>query len=305
MRLLSAGFIVCVLLMSCKKSNPDPSIDGDPGSVTATINGKEWRSKFHSAIYYKNWHQLSIEASDHLTYHYYCGINLDSAHVLRNYLLENHGDNASAVTDFSNFGIPDKTSCNLMEAGGFFNLTKLDTVNKVISGTTSFVAFSRDRTHKLELTSGVITDIPLTIESSAFDGNYAECTVSGVKTATWHSKDISTTGGCTVTENNVTARVLRISLSDLLGSRQLLITLPLSKATGNYPIYAYSGCNADVITAEYTCSEVYNVLSGTLNLLSHDTAAKTLHAKFNLSVKGGTFPETIQISNGEMFIRYN
>lgn len=306
--LLSILFGLLLCGSSCKKDDEKPRGEVDPGDFNATIDGTAWKPAKHKAVYYPKWHQLYVSASDY-TYTFTAGINIDSTTALKNYLLESHGDNEVELkTDTEQYN----SDQNKADAGGHFSLTKFDTSAKLVSGGFQVVCYAADKTKKV-IVSSTLTDLPLVIDTSGYNGSSAQCTVTGATTTEWRSKDFFAKVTCLT---NGVDKTLELHISSILGSgapnrRYLLLMIPLNNQTGIFPVYPdlppYSYyCGSGQVLSRYNVNnynDSYYTTSGSLNITGMDTAHKKLNANFDITFRDTTSrQETIRITNGRFNI---
>lgn len=309
MRIKKLSWLILLLpafFNSCNKDDETPPAEPpDSGVFTGILDGVSWHPPKHKAIYYPRWQELYIIVTDDASSSTLnAGINLDSSAVLKKYMLEPNGSNVANIsTNTDDFN----TDYNVADAGGSFELTKLDTVQKLVSGNLQFraYAYAGNNVDKRELSSSIITDIPLTITQEEYDGSYARCTVNGVKTTDWYTKEFESRINC-ISDGKKSLNIQIFSV--IKGHRTLKLQIPLVNGAGSYAIYPnippYSYCGSAYITSVYNLNNnTYFPTSGTINISAIDPGAKTLTASFNLTVKdtSGT-QEIIQITNGEFHV---
>ena len=302
---LSLTLIIC----GCSKDDVDPG-EVDPGKLVATINGSKWAPTKHEAIYYPKWRQILIIASD-ANHKLTVGINIDSVNIFKSYTLESNGDNGASLQTGQTYYSSDQ---NMIDAGGNFVLTKLDTAKKQLSGSLQFVAYPPSRTDKLIFTSSEITDIPIKIDTVDYDGSYVTCTVNGVKATNWRSIDVWGRIDCIA---GGTRKRLQLNIASLLNpgppnGRYIVMKIPLDNGVGTHIIYPDSPpdfyCGTTKITSRYNLGDSdngYYAISGTITISKIDTVLKKMNASFSINFKDtSSRQETIQITNGILNLNY-
>jgi hypothetical protein len=308
---ISISFIVLsltLIICGCSKDDVDPG-EIDPGKLIATINGSKWAPPKHKAIYYPKWRQILIIASD-ANHTLIAGIHIDSVNVFKNYTLEPNGDNGASIRIGQTRYSSDQ---NVIDAGGNFVLTKLDTAKKQLSGSLQFIAYPPSRADKIVFASSEITDIPIEIDTVDYDGSYVTCTVNGVKTTNWRSIDLWGKITCIAGASN---KRLELHISSLIGGypdgRYIVIRIPLHNGVGTHVVYPDSPpdfyCGTPKITSRYNLGHYdnsYYAISGTFNISKIDTALRKINASFSINFKDtSSRQETIQITNGILNLNY-
>lgn len=297
--LLAALFIN----LRCKKG--EVIITKPPGTFTATIDGANWEPEQYEAIYFSRLGKLHISALGN-NRQFLGGVQLDNLSPLKNYVLESQGNHAAEVY---RDGEPYHSDENVAGAGGNFQLVKLDTVQKKVSAVINFTAFGYDRVKKLVFATKTIEDISLKIDTTSYDGSFASCTVAGVNTVNWQTKDVW--GAITCISNGVD-RTMKVELPSAIGGfanrRYLQFFVPLNLRAGTYPLqpdYApYFYCGRLDVTCRYSLNNynnAYYATAGSFTINSIDTARRTLTASFQVTVRDTSARrETIQITNGQL-----
>jgi hypothetical protein len=266
----------------------------EKGDFEMTIDGKPWAPKSFTAVWYSNYNDLYIVAHDAFG-RFNLGVNLDSNNTLKTYLLEANSSNSASLAQSGPFSSDNNTA----DIGGKFSLQSFDKAAKQVSCSFQFNAFSDDNKTKSVISASLV-NLPLTIDSSRDEGNSMECTVKGVNTGTWRSREWLAFPQC--------GNSLEIRFQSLGGYRYLYFRIPFSKGTGTYsvlPAYLpYSLCNSDSIISSYVANSYANPyfpVSGTITITKMDAAAKKLEADFNLICKDASNPQqTVQLTNGKL-----
>lgn len=294
-------FSLVVLLMSRCRKDQKPSAQQD--YFTLTINGSARLPSTYSAIYFSDWHQLFIKASND-SYNLDVGINTDSVSLLRHYLLQGNGDNEAILKEGNETYY---SSLDEAEIGGSFELIKFDTINKRISGRLNFIAYSSDKSGKKVISSGVLQDVAYSVPRYAYNGNSAECTIQGKKTTEWHSKDIFTQYVCDWGNAKST---LELDICSIIGyypnHRYIGFKIPLELLNvGIFQVYPQllptHDCQDRRVTTFYNLGNYfYTPVSGTLHITYVNTALKKLMAEFDIVYKDPVTQNTIHIENGKL-----
>lgn len=308
---LSTPLLLLALLLhivsGCKKGE-SATITKSPGTFTAAFNGTNWEPVQYDATYFPKLQRLYITAE--YRNQLLAGVQLDSLSPLRNYALESQGSQAAA--EFVLDGVPYNSDQNVADAGGTFQLLKLDTVANKVSAVINFTGYSPER-KRLVFASKTIADIELKRDTTSSEKNEANCTLSGVTTNNWKTAEVWGTVDCV---SDYVHKTLRVEMPSVIGGfparRHLLFHLPLDLKPGTYPVrpdlppYFYCG-NLDV-TCRYILNDynnAYYATSGSFTINSIDTAARKLTASFQVAVRDTSARrETIQISNGQLKLNY-
>jgi len=302
-------FIIVTGFLSCGKHPDTAATPQNSQKFTAIINGSKWTPGYCNATYNVKRHQLYLYASDSLgQYHLEVGISIDSASLLKKYILESNGDNvAEVITGMDQYN----TDHNLADAGGSFTLYSLDTLNGTLSGSLQFIGYSEDRTKQLTFSADSLTNIPIEVDQSSDDGSLASCIVNGVKNTRWQSKNFFAKITCsTITDTAIIDKSLELHIESIVGGypnhRFLLFRIPLNNPVGTYTVYPdsapYFYCGRMNITSGYWINNIdisYQAVSGNITITQIDTAMKKMKADFSIVYKDLTGAGgTIQISNG-------
>jgi hypothetical protein len=253
---------------------------------------------------------LYIDANRDFIPWLYIGINIDSANPVKNYLFTSHGDNAAQIEYSDQTQWRFNSDHDLPDAGGYLQLTEFDTIQKIFSGNLQFVSYSQDRSIRKVLSGGVFTHVPFAIDdTSVYNGNYAECVVTGATTTNWHTKDMT----AHISERCGLFSTLTLEINSIIGgfaqNRYLSLQIPLHNSPGTYPVQTeleYLPCGSNVVKSYYNINNInntYHATSGTIDIISIDTAQKLLNANFNISFQDTLRHETIQITNGSVQLK--
>lgn len=309
MRKFQLIFLCLFLLTGCHK-DPDNTIN--TAGLRANVDNKSFNPGVVTATYFSKWHQLHIKTEENGPYLLF-GINLDSNAPVKNYLLESNGNNIAELQKWYDPADGQfDTDHNLTDVGGNFKITEFDTIQKFLSANFQFIAYSQSRAKRIVVSDGVIEHIPVTIDTTAYNGSYASCTVNGVVPREWYSKNIYAHIDC---RSNGIER-LQIWIGTIIGgyaqNRFLELNVPLAEPLlGAHPmdVAAIFPCQNMLYTSGYYVNNYdakYFATSGTITILSIDTAQKKIVADFNISyqdkVPGRN--EIINISNGHLQLNY-
>lgn len=283
-----------------KDDNRGPEIPRDKGTFTALVDGKQVDFPGHSAVYDTKGHSIYFEAKDY-DYEIRTAFYNDSLQPLKKYIFEPNSINSAIIYNSS---ITYVTSGNDPGAGGAVTITKLDLVNKLISGKIDMKYIAENRTQNLSLTNGIFTDIPLSLDTTDFINNQLECTVTGINSTIWQYKFLYPYVSCissgTKKEIEFTARPLNTQI------HELDFNIPLSLGPGIYTVDRFEPpntyCGSGKITTRYGSSSnnyKYMPTSGSFEILESDVPNKKFKAKFNIIFTNINNPsETIRFGNG-------
>ncbi|RYD90993.1 MAG: hypothetical protein EOP54_23145, partial [Sphingobacteriales bacterium] len=129
----------------CGKDKDDPPVIPTPdtqlGEFVASVDGVAWPVYSWKATYLQKINQLSLQVSGA------SGqssavllINVDTINMLKVYKFEPNGENVARLDTAGEF----YTDFNVADAGGTFELTKVDTVNHLFSGKFRLVTYAKD-----------------------------------------------------------------------------------------------------------------------------------------------------------------
>jgi len=129
--------------------------------------------------------------------------------------------------------------------------------------------------------TGIIKSYFLCFKGSSFKnrypnaGNRMNCTVSGVKTTSWQSKDWYSMVNCGRPD---------ISFRSIAGPRTLCFYIALNMGTGAHPILSYtppySYCGQNYITVKYDLGNTHFPVSGTIIITKPDAIQRKMEADF-------------------------
>jgi hypothetical protein len=314
-----ALFVLCALftILGCKKDNNDnntpdtPVKNTDPGTFQVTINNDTvWNSTKHSATWYTKWNQLYINASSDIgPGSFYAGFVFDPSNPIKRYPLSKNGENIANVQFNNVYYFSDMDTA---DAGGYFDLTKFDTVKKTISGYLEFAGYRVVKPWDRSFTKVKIDDIPLILlDTVKYSGNTASYTFQEKSTSTIRTNNVfaSSDGWCGYDQNKF--YTLGVTMYSIIFDKSIHISIPLKDGKGTYGLYPstiqYMGCGDSYITSRYTHrSSIYYgpvVQSGTINILNIDTTLRKLNATFNINCRDTVTGATYTITNGQVDIK--
>jgi hypothetical protein len=299
--------ISCALLFNtnCKKSHESQNGPTSTGTFIATIDGTTWKPSSYAARYFPKWHQLYIWANGN-NFDLLMGVNIDSINALKKYILESNGDNEATIneTHLTEYF----SSHDMSDAGGTFELNKFDTSKGILSGSLQFVGYSSNKSKSILLSSTQITDIDIITDTFSYNGNTADCTITGAKTTKWNSKDIYANLLCATDASKKTLEIQVLSLLDQpFGYRFIGFKIPLEQGIGIFPVYSQTSfnntCQNRTVTTIYKLGN-YSYLpdQGNFKITYLDTALKKLKAEYNIIYKDSLKSSTIQFTNGQITI---
>jgi hypothetical protein len=210
------------------------------------------------------------------------------------YVLNDTTFNNAAYTDSTNSGGAafSTNQGGTALAGGQVTITQIDNAAKTITGTFSFKTFRTSDSSKADFTEGIFENIKFTSQfiapgpsttdtlTAVVEGNpFAATAISGVVTGT-----------------NISAGGIAA------GGRSIALIMPLNITPGIYTI----GSAGSNITATYTNgTSVSMSLTGTLNVIQHDSTTKRLRANFNFTAADIITSATTTITQGYLSVIHN
>lgn len=286
----TAVLIVAIVttLFGCKKKD-------DSAKFTIIINDSAWALQEIGvkAVYFPKFQHLFINASDGKKW-FYLGVTINATSPLTTYLFEPNGNNAAAIQyeNIPGYFISDN---NVADAGGSFSLAAFDTVKKRLSGSFLLNCYNGDRLNRKTLSS-TLSGLSFSIDTLRDVGNQMTCTINGVRTTNWETKEWGSLINCG------SAR-LDLEFNSMADFRALWFYIPFGMGTGTYPIYPYTApynnCNQNYVTAKYEIDSTYLPTSGTITITKLDVSQRKMEANFSLNVKDSR-GERIQIDNGSL-----
>jgi len=309
--------VLCALFLTigCKKNHdnntpPDTPSEpfSDPGTCQITFNkDTAWNATKHWASWSTKWNHLYISLSSYqrVPSAFTAGFVIDPSNPVKRYPLNKNGENTANITfDNSNY----YSDIDTADAGGYFDLTKFDTVKKTISGYMEFTGYTVI-TGKKSFTTVKIDDIPLAYDTMNYNGNAASFTIQEkTKTDVTTNRIYPTMTYC----SDGTSRFYSVDfyIYSILKDKFISFSIPLKYGKGTYRVYPdllqYNGCDASYVTSKYSgrASRTYMVQSGSLNILNIDTALRRLNATFNINYRDTVTGANIIITNGQLDLNY-
>jgi hypothetical protein len=179
------------------------------------------------------------------------------------------------------------------DAGGTVIVTKIDQVNKTISGTFSFKMFREDDNKQVTITEGSFENLKYTTELPPTSGADADLKVK-VNGTLWTAQ---------VVNGAVSNGKLLISGAATDLTKTVGLYMPANVTAGTYdfsPIGSYVGYYT---SGPVSSPLVYASLSGKLTITEHNTSTKTIKGTFSFTgTDGGT--GTVQLTEGSFTVKY-
>ncbi|OQP47850.1 hypothetical protein A4H97_30535 [Niastella yeongjuensis] len=230
------------------------------------------------------------------------GFVFDPSNPIKRYPLIKNGENIASVRFPNTYYY--YSDIDTSDAGGYFDLTKFDTVKKTISGYLEFTGY--------QLTSGIpgsfttvkIDNLPLIKDTLKYNGNTASFNFQD-KTMAYVNTNNVTTGMATCGSNRI--QTVLIYIRSIMFDKPVKISIPLSIGKGTYPVYPdiyqyIVPCEQAKITSGYSGRRIDQfgvVESGTVNILNIDTALRK-NATFNIRYRDTTSGQIYSITNGKV-----
>ncbi len=177
------------------------------------------------------------------------------------------------------------------------SVTEVDTVNKTVTGTFQYVLANvmqaSDFIYNTDVAPGVFTKIPYTLESDGGGGT------GGIGDGTLRV-DLD---GTTMTDNDAFGMSIFNSLivSGEFGTKSLSISMPADITAGTYEL---GGLGSTLSVTYSTDDQSFFSTSGSLVILSHNVASKTISGTFHGTLTDILSQATVQATNGSFDITY-
>ena len=182
------------------------------------------------------------------------------------------------------------------QAGGYVTITKIDPVNKTISGTFAFNVYRDIDGRQKTITLGVFTKIPYVTTLPATAAT--DTLKANIDGAAWTGVNI---------QASATAGQLTIIGASASGSQTIGLLLPSNTTPGSYPL---DGTNPAYLCA-YTVvanssTSAFVSIQGTLTITSNNTATRRIRGTFQFTGIDPTGSSTANhsITNGVFSISY-
>ncbi len=291
--LLLGAFLFIVSIESCQKevsfdSGADPSLSGQ---MRAKIDGQQWVSGA-GADAYIGMGRVVIT-----------GLNTDRKYILLNmadsgvhhYIVNSSSLNIALYQDstlgtVNTFDTNESSDPNL--AGGEVNVTKIDTVNKKISGTFSFKAYRDADGAKRNITEGSFTNI-----------SYRTTIPPSMGSDTFRVKIDGTPFNPPVIMGNAAFGLIQIGGSSVTSFPSVNISMPENLAPGTYA-FGQLGLTGNYINSSDPLN-AQSSNSGNLTILEHNTSTKRIRGNFDFVAQSLFTPSLIStLTEGYFSIKY-
>jgi hypothetical protein len=301
-----------VIFTSCQKeltndpTTPPPTTGGgstgSTGSMTAKIDGQPWVADLAAgADFSPALGQLPPlvnitglgKAKKHLT------ITLTDS-MIHNYLLspDNLWMNAASYIDSTQanaFNYSTNQSYIPNEPNGSVKITSIDTVKKTISGTFNFKVYRQMDSTKHTITDGVFTNITYTkgfgVPASSATDTF-KVKINGTPLAPY-----SITGSLIPIMNQLNVQAATQNQSD-----NVSLVVPSTITPGTYTLDFFG---ATYIGTYMQSGNGFPSVSGTLQILEHNTSTKRIRGNFNFVAQPFLPPVvTHQITEGYFSVKY-
>jgi hypothetical protein len=283
---LTYFLLVALGLASCQKEIPN--INAPIGNFRARINGTQWIAT------------ASTSATMNSGIITLTGVgNRKSLTIVLlgnapgTYALNDTSFNNAAYIDSTNSGGGFSTAQGgSAVAGGQVIITRIDNTAKTITGTFSFKTFRSSDSSKADFTEGIFENIKFTSQFIA-PGPATTDTLTAVVAANTFT---ATTITAVANGSNISAGGIAS------GGRSIAIILPLNITAGMYTI----GGTGSNITATYTNGTSLSMsLTGSLNVIQHDSVTKRLRADFNFTAADIITSATTTVTQGYLSVVHN
>ncbi len=287
--------VLLTSLFSCQKEITDDLIPSGGGTVRgsfrAKIDGTQWTAN------------KATGASRMQGFITVGGVSIDKKIIsitvldsgVHRYTLD---DNSMAVGDFQDSSLADVNSfttnggLNPGDAGGYFEITKIDTTKKTMSGNFSFKVMRQTDNGKRTITEGVFTDISYV---TSFSPNSTDTLTAKI--------DGSPFTGILVT-GIASFGNLQLSGATATADKSLGIILPDNVVPGTYNLTTL-GSYMGIYNPDATGLHTKMSKTGTVTILEHNTTTKKIRGNFNFIadelISTGV---TVNVTQGYFSVKY-
>lgn len=274
--LLVAAASTLLLFQSCQKEISDESGNNNfTGDFRAKIEGTQWVANKGAGA---SRMQGLINISGYSTDKKYITITLSDSGVHR-YTLSDATLNAAAYID-STLPNPIAFTTNQgvypTESGGEVNITSIDTVNKKMSGTFTFNVFRMMDGLKRSITEGSFTN--LTYTTTLPPANATDTFRVKIAGTQWNPPTIFAVRAPAVPPLPST---IAVSGTDATASKVVGLIFPSDITPGTYTLDFFGGTYIGQYNPNNNPQNSQASVSGTLEILSHNTSTKRIRGNFN------------------------
>ena len=270
-----------VSLSSCQKE-VDPSILGNTnnpsvvGDFRAKIDGVQWvANSAAGASRVGGFISLIGRSTDKK----YVSIHVVDSGV-HNYTLNDVSFNVASYIDSNltnTFNFSTNQGVNPGDAGGIVNITSIDTANKRISGNFAFNMFRQFDGSKRTFTEGVFTNISyVTSLPPASSNDTFRVKIGGTL---WVPPTIVASKTPALPPQLLPQITVTGTSAD--GSKSVGMFMPENITPGNYTFNLFGGIYVGLYNPDTDPSHSQGAMSGTLTILSHNTATRRIRGNFN------------------------
>lgn len=264
------------LFQSCQK---EISFDDDNNSVTgdfrAKIEGSQWVANKGAGA---SRMQGLINISGYSTDKKYITITLADSGVHR-YTLSDATMNAAAYID-STLPNPLAFTTNQgsypTESGGEVNITSIDTTNKKMSGTFSFKVFRMTDGLSRNITEGSFTNLSYT--TTLPPANATDTFNVKISGTQWNPPTIFAVKAPAIPPLPAT---IAVSGTDATASKVVGLIFPADITPGSYTLDFFGGTYIGQYNPNNNPQNSQASVSGTLQIISHNTSTKRIRGNFN------------------------
>jgi hypothetical protein len=293
-----------LFLLGCGK---EKSIDtlGSPGNtgtkngfLKMTINGKPWvADKVAGASVLQGLTSIFGQSVDNKTF-----IITLTGTATGEYQLDQHAMHVAAWTDDGE-GNPASYTTNqgssLTDAGGIVTITKIDLVNKTISGTFQFNMFRDLDKGRKTVVDGIFDNLSFgTGDSTGNGGGTGGVTVAG---DFLKARVDSTDYEATMITGIIYQDKLMLNGAQSDGTHAIGFQIPLSTSAGTYDFDLFAGYVGIYARSLHSS---YSAESGKLVIQEHNKSAKKIRGTFQFKGADLLGGGSVQVSNGSFSITY-
>lgn len=268
------SFLTIIILQSCQKeiSYDDNSLSGN---FKAKIDGTQWIANKGTGA---SRMQGIINITGYSTDKKYITITLLDSGVHR-YTLSDATPNAAAFIDSTQanpFAFTTNQGTYPTQCGGEVNITSIDTTNKKISGTFSFKVFRMIDDAGRNITEGSFTNLSYT--TSLPPANATDTFNVKISGTQWTPTSIVAVKTPAIPPFPAT---IAINATEAATSKVVSLVFPANITPGTYSFDLLSGTYLGQYSPNNNPINTQTAVSGTLEILSHNTTNRRIRGNFN------------------------
>lgn len=275
--LLLTGILSAIIFQSCQKEidHGQNNTNNLTGDFRAKIEGTQWVA---NKGYGASRMQGLINISGYSTDKKYVTITLSDSGVHR-YTLSDATLNAAAYIDST---LPNTQAFTTnqgtypIQSGGEVNITMIDTANKKMSGTFSFKVYRMADGLQRNITEGSFTNITYT--TTLPPANATDTFRVKISGTQWNPPTIFAVKSPAIPPLPAT---IAVSGTDATASKVVGLIFPADITPGTYTLNFFGGTYIGQYNPNNNPQNSQAAVSGTLEIISHNTSTKRIRGNFN------------------------